>query len=85
MSENWLVFKLEELDTIAFECPNCKTRVLFSAKGDGIGDLARTCPGCNKEIPGAGSLLNRYRNLYREGTSENGLKTEVTLRARVMN
>ncbi|MGO9255332.1 MAG: hypothetical protein ACLQU1_03380 [Bryobacteraceae bacterium] len=61
MSETWYVFKLEELDTISFECPNCKSVITFAAEGEIVGLPERMCPACNKLIPDAGGLLTIYR------------------------
>jgi hypothetical protein len=76
MSETWHVFKLEELDTISFDCPNCKTQITFGAQGEIITQAQRMCPGCNKEVPDAGSLLSIYRQFFQQG------KTKVTLKAK---
>lgn len=77
MSETWQVFRLEELDTISFECPNCKSVVTFHAEGEIVGQAQRMCPGCNKEIPDAGSLLSTYRQLYQRGKGSILLKAKA--------
>ncbi|HLG97136.1 MAG TPA: hypothetical protein VKX49_12560 [Bryobacteraceae bacterium] len=76
MSETWQVFRLAELDSISFECPNCKTVVTFSGHGQIVTQAERNCPGCNKEIPGAGEILGLYWRFYQQG------KDKVTLRAK---
>ena len=76
MSEKWQTFKLEELAVISFECPNCKTQIVFRADADIVSQQDRMCPGCNREIPNVGSLLALYRRFYQEG------KATVTLRVR---
>ncbi len=82
MSENWQVFKPEELDTISFMCPNCKTVMVFPASGE-VAGRQRNCPGCNKEIPGAGELLRLYAAFHREATKEQHQQIAVSLRTRV--
>lgn len=79
MSETWQVYSLEELDTITFECPRCKTSVTFSVKEEIVtrSRAERMCAGCNNEIPDAGTLLNLYRTLYVNG------KSKVLLRAKI--
>jgi hypothetical protein len=76
MSEKWQTFKLAELAVISFECPECHTQIVFNAEADIISRPEKMCPGCNKEIPNAGTLLSIYRKFYQEG------KTSVTLRVR---
>lgn len=76
MSEKWQSFKLGELASISFECPNCKTQVVFGAEGEIISQPERMCSGCNKELPNVGTLLSLYRRFYQEG------KSAVTLKVR---
>jgi hypothetical protein len=76
MSETWHVFKLEELATITFECPECHTQLTFDAEADIINRQDRACPGCNKTLPDVGALLSLYRQFYEKG------KSKVVLKAR---
>jgi hypothetical protein len=79
MSENWQIFTAAELSTICFECPTCHTTVAFPAGGDLTIGTEKLCPGCNKAIPNAATLLASYRRFYQEATQE---QANVTLRAR---
>ncbi len=78
MSENWQVFKVSELNSIAFECPHCKTTIAFTADNEIICQQQRMCPGCNREVPGVGIVLDLYRRLQREAQ-----RVPVVLRARI--
>lgn len=83
VSESWQVFKIDELDSIVFTCPECGTQSVFVMSGDPAGKTERHCPGCNKTIPRAGEILYLYRALCAtvKSAAENE-KLSVTFRAR---
>ncbi|MEO8051012.1 MAG: hypothetical protein ABI833_11400 [Acidobacteriota bacterium] len=66
MSETWQVFRIEELDTISFECPTCHTDVSFKATNGIANQDDRLCPGCNKTIPDAGRILSAFHKFFQE-------------------
>jgi predicted RNA-binding Zn-ribbon protein involved in translation (DUF1610 family) len=64
MSETQDVYSLAELDTISFECPTCHTEMVFRAdRDDGKGQQI-SCPCCNVDMVGVGSVLDAYRKLH---------------------
>ena len=85
MSEHWQLFTISELNTIGFQCPHCKTTILFAADGDVVSQQARNCPGCNKEMQGVGKMLTVYRQFCQENArlSQDGIG--VTLRAKSLD
>lgn len=83
VSETWEVFTVGELQSIAFECPNCHTVSAFPAAGDPAGRTERQCPGCNKPIPRAGGILHLYRSLQEHArAAADEEKVVITLRAK---
>jgi hypothetical protein len=79
MSESWQTFRIEELDTIVFACPQCKTEITFKAGADILSRQERPCPGCNREMPDVGLLLSMYRQFYERA------RGKVVLRAKHEN
>jgi len=80
VSEHSELFEISELSVISFECPACKTEVLFRLDTPTTFGAPYVCPTCRETFPEIGNFLARYRELY--GLAK-GIGERMKLRLRV--
>jgi predicted RNA-binding Zn-ribbon protein involved in translation (DUF1610 family) len=82
MSEKYEVFAISELGVISFQCPICKTEVLFDLNTSTTFGAPYVCPTCRTTHTQIGNFLASYRDMFQRASEVANMNIRLRTKAK---